>query len=121
MKIINYTNANRSAPNDSYYDNKDHQENVDDMVENYANEEDLRENKRIIVDKLDNIDDEVIIIQKDESVNVEKKDNEIQSNNHMVIDLHPQEVMSDFEDVTKGQNVVVMKNSKPKSRTEASR
>ncbi len=117
MKIINYTNANRSAPNESYYENRDNQENLDEIVENYANEEDFRENKRIIVDKLENIDDEVIIIHNDESVNVEKKDNEVLSNNHFAKDLRPQEEMSDFEDVTKGQNVIVMKNSQPKSQS----
>ena len=39
MKIINYTNSNRSAPNESYYDNKDHDDNFEEIVENLGEDE----------------------------------------------------------------------------------
>lgn len=127
MKIINYTNSNRSAPNESYYDNKDHDDNFEEIVENLGeDEEKQKESKKKIVEELENLEDEIIIINQD-SVKEERTNRNNQEeaeevkeiknkdvNFGLKFNVRAQEEMSDFDDVTKGQNVIVMKNSQPK-------
>ena len=127
MKIINYTNSNRSAPNESYYDNKDFQ--IEEIVEHLDEvEENHKDNRNKIVEELENLEDEIIVINKD-TIKEERtnknlpevgKGKEVKDIMNKEINIgknfnvKPQEAMSDFDDVTKGQNVIVLKNIQPK-------
>lgn len=124
LKIINYTNSNRSAPNESYYDYKDHIDNLEEIHENIEEEEAHKENKNKIVEELENIEDDIIIINNDTireektiRMNHDDGKNDIEfksKNKDKSLNVRSNEKMGDIKNNSFAENELELKRKKRK-------